>query len=150
MLFSPFIESKPTEGNWVVALPDDKPKPFSVVLNIIHGNFSAVPMKPSLQLLYDILQTTHKYDMTESARPWASDWPKLVEGKRGPKRSAKNVPILVFIAWEPGAKSIFEDLLGEIMMNCYLTRAQTGLVMTDSRGRGLIISSLAHPLSLTG
>ena len=60
MLSGGFAESKPlnTDTKWVVALPEDKPEPMLVVLNIIHSRFSFVPEKLTVLELYYILVLT--------------------------------------------------------------------------------------------
>ncbi|KAK0381341.1 hypothetical protein CLIM01_01310 [Colletotrichum limetticola] len=63
MLFGGFSESKPEGDIWIVKLPEDRPAPFSILLNIIHGCFSAVPQKLKLDELYQLLVVTNKYDM---------------------------------------------------------------------------------------
>ncbi|KAK1464054.1 hypothetical protein CMEL01_12815 [Colletotrichum melonis] len=59
MLFSGFSESKPEGDTWIVKLPEDRPAPFFILLNIIHGCFSAVPQKLELDELYQLLVVTN-------------------------------------------------------------------------------------------
>lgn len=43
MLNGPWAEKRPDIGNWVVKLPEDSPKAFRIVLNILHFRFRNVP-----------------------------------------------------------------------------------------------------------
>ncbi len=52
MLFGGFKESRPTEGEWVVPLPEEQPKALLAVLNIIHGIFTKVPNSPPVLSLH--------------------------------------------------------------------------------------------------
>ena len=36
MLFGPWVEAKPAEGDWTVNLPEDNPESFNVLLAIFH------------------------------------------------------------------------------------------------------------------
>jgi hypothetical protein len=46
LLSGGFEESRPTEGEWIIPLPDDDPGALLTLLNIIHGRFGKVPDKP--------------------------------------------------------------------------------------------------------
>ncbi|KAI0199749.1 hypothetical protein F4808DRAFT_461404 [Astrocystis sublimbata] len=81
MLYGGFAESKPlhalSASDWVVDLPDDNPKPWGIILNIIHGRFDAVPSANcpfDVEQLYQLSVITDKYDLTVILRPWARFW----------------------------------------------------------------------------
>lgn len=44
MLFGGFKEAKPISGPWIIKLPDDWPNAMIVLLNIVHGYNSKVPV----------------------------------------------------------------------------------------------------------
>ncbi|KAH6983844.1 hypothetical protein EDB80DRAFT_515890, partial [Ilyonectria destructans] len=116
MLFGGFKESRPAEGEWVVSLPEEKPKALLTALNIIHGRLAKVPKNLSLEQLYLILALTHKYDMVQKVRPWATSWSSLIsslaeEGKGG-------VAQLTFAAWELGQEQIFRTLVDDLVIVC--------------------------------
>ncbi|KAL2171513.1 hypothetical protein VTG60DRAFT_2681 [Thermothelomyces hinnuleus] len=60
MLFGPWKEAKPTEGNWRVDLPDDNPWPTSILLAIIHSKFRPVQRVKSLGEMHEILLVADK------------------------------------------------------------------------------------------
>jgi hypothetical protein len=112
MLSGGFAESKPlnTDTEWVVTLPEDKPKPMLIVLNIIHSRFSLVPEKVTVLELYHILVVTEKYDVTETTRPWARQWMKCVRNT--------NHPLLMWIAWALGDATMFVVAVDMLVMRC--------------------------------
>lgn len=69
LLSNRFEESRPTRGEWIVALLDDDRKALLTLLNIIYKRFGMVPNKPCLEELYQILCVANKYDITEAVRP---------------------------------------------------------------------------------
>lgn len=83
MLYGPWRESRdsnnPAQGEWVVELPDDKPEPMAMVLNIIHSRFETLPdvqSKDSIPELYELAVLSDKYDLAKVFRPWAETWLK--------------------------------------------------------------------------
>ncbi|KAK4125839.1 hypothetical protein N657DRAFT_708927 [Parathielavia appendiculata] len=77
MLFGAWKEAKPTEGPWVVELPEDKPESVRTLLAIIHSKFDIVRTFVYLNQLHDILLVTDKFDMISVIRPWASAWVQM-------------------------------------------------------------------------
>lgn len=112
MLNGGFAESKPLnpESEWIVTLPEDKPEPMLIVLNIIHSRFSLVPEKLAPLDLYDILVLAEKYDITELTRPWARHW---LNGVRKTKS-----PLLMWIAWALGDATMFVVTADMLVMRC--------------------------------
>jgi hypothetical protein len=112
MLSGGFTESKPlnTDTEWVVTLPEDKPEPMLVILNIIHSRFSLVPEKLTVMDLYNILVLAEKYDVTEITRPWARQWMNCV-------RNTQN-PLLMWIAWALGDATMFVVTADMLVMRC--------------------------------
>ncbi|KAK4033621.1 hypothetical protein C8A01DRAFT_19460 [Parachaetomium inaequale] len=90
MLFGPWKEAKPAQGDWVVDLPEDKPSTIETILSIIHGLFASVPKSVSLPVLNDILIYADKYDLIHIVRPWAGTW---VEAVKNPKPNSTPAPI---------------------------------------------------------
>lgn len=80
MLYGPWKESRDASGNqgeWVVELPDDKPKPMATMLNIMHSRFENLPVigaQSTLEELYELAVLSDKYDLAKMLRPWASSW----------------------------------------------------------------------------
>ncbi|OHF02516.1 hypothetical protein CORC01_02211 [Colletotrichum orchidophilum] len=110
MLFGGFKESKPTRNetvDWVVELPDDNPKPFKILLDIIHGWFEQVPELPTLNELTALLVLTDKYDVTSLTRPWAVRWMKGVQFE------TQHLNLLP-VAWELGKEDVFDAMVTKI------------------------------------
>lgn len=145
MLFSGYKESRPTEREWVVSLPEEEPKALLTVLNIIHGRFAEVPKNPSLGQLYRILVLTHRYDMVQKVQPWAASWSVLVTSLA--EKGKGGVALLTFVAWELGQEQIFRSLIDNLVVVCSV----------DSEGRlttpkGLCLDNFDHfgPSDLAG
>lgn len=83
MLYGPFTEAKPKVGEWIVRLPEDDPRAFAILLDIIHGRSDRVPMDLHLAqpppdcaatLLYDVVKMADKYCLLPLLRPWVNPW----------------------------------------------------------------------------
>jgi hypothetical protein len=116
MLSGGFAESKPlnTDTEWVVILPEDKPVPMLIVLNIIHSRFSLVPEKLTVLELYHILVLTEKYDVTEITRPWARQWMNCIRNTHS--------PVLMWISWALGDATMFVVTVDMLVMRCTADR----------------------------
>lgn len=85
MLYGPFVEKKPADGqDWFVKLPEDDPAALHVVLVLVHGNSDKLP-DVDLKLAFEVTILTNKYGMTRCLWPCAKDWladlkPWQVEG----------------------------------------------------------------------
>lgn len=106
MLFGGFQESKPAEGQWVVALPADNPDVLGKLLHLVHATVNADenPHSFSLTTLYELLTLMDKYDTLRFARPWKDPWLDTVKGVS----HAENGPTLcmaLYVALRMGAES---------------------------------------------
>lgn len=75
MLYGPLSEGKTQQkGNdWEIALPEDLPEPFEMLLCAVHSNFDVLPKKLSGSAIVDILVLSDKHDMIRSLKPcWSS------------------------------------------------------------------------------
>ncbi|KXH62511.1 hypothetical protein CNYM01_01722 [Colletotrichum nymphaeae SA-01] len=111
MLFDGFSESKPEGDTWIVKLPEDRPAPFFILLNIIHGCFSAVPQKLELDELYQLLVVTNKYDMLSVIFQWAPIWFEPHRSKvntEGQIVDKTGVPLNTYDCYE--ANGIIDDI----------------------------------------
>ncbi|KAK4125836.1 hypothetical protein N657DRAFT_280443 [Parathielavia appendiculata] len=70
MLYGPWSEAKPTQGDWLVELPEDKPEPVKTLVLIVHGTFAAIPKEISLHTLYEIIIVPDKYNLIHILGPW--------------------------------------------------------------------------------
>lgn len=109
MLFGPWTEAKPAQGDWIVELPEDSAEILNILLSIILGRFEVVPKDISLGLLYDILIVTDKYDMISVVRPWADNWVRAVK-KSDPTRPFGYIQLMrIHSAWELGCDDVVDE-----------------------------------------
>lgn len=76
MLFGPWAEKNPVEGQWAVSLPDDRPTALRIILGIIHARFEYLPTELPLAGLYELTILVDKYDLAHVIGPWAKKWTK--------------------------------------------------------------------------
>lgn len=88
MLSGPLAKPKPANGeNWAVQLPDHPIRALTIVLHIMHSNFDEVAKlgvvyeEIHLELLWDIVILTKRYNMTSIVRPWCNKW--IAVARRG-------------------------------------------------------------------
>lgn len=79
MLFGPFTEAKPAEGDWVVELPEDDPETLKILLGLLHGVFAAIPPTLPLAVLCGVLVVADKYDLFHLLRPVVNAWVAVVK-----------------------------------------------------------------------
>ncbi|KAK3985456.1 hypothetical protein QBC44DRAFT_299085 [Cladorrhinum sp. PSN332] len=62
--------------DWIIFLDlaEDYKSGLEVMLAILHGDFDSLPTKPSISLLYKVISTAEKYQISHMIRPWAKDW----------------------------------------------------------------------------
>ncbi|KAJ4391354.1 hypothetical protein N0V93_004971 [Gnomoniopsis smithogilvyi] len=119
MLYGPFAESysRKVAPDWTVALPEDDPEAFAIILQIVHSNFKMVPPTVSRDELYQITIWTDKYDMTEILQPWAQKWVDGLE-EAGDLHTGEGE--LLWICWELGLQRKFVDVSQKALDSCYL------------------------------
>lgn len=123
MLYGPFAESKnqqkDPESPWKVNLPDDDPKTFAVLMNIIHNKFTLVPKTMSRDELFKITVLTDKYAMTDVLHPWATSWiTPLADIKINKAQFASGDERCLWIAWELGHQELFCCVLKHVLNCC--------------------------------
>lgn len=123
MLHGGFAESMPPQGGggdaaWTVALPDDDPGAFAILMHIIHNRFAMVPVSVGRADLFKITVLTDKYDMTEVLRPWARTWVAPLVSST----STEGVDQLLWIAWILGHKDLFVTKLKWLQDHCTLNQ----------------------------
>lgn len=130
MLYGPWKESRDASGNqneWVVELPDDKPKPMTTMLNIMHSRFENLPVigaQITLDELYELAVLSDKYDLAKMLRPWASSWLQPLRDKypsgwlytRQPEMTVDYHQQL-WVAWEFGDRTLVENTLQDMILN---------------------------------
>ena len=139
MLSGNFAEAKPEEGLWYVKLPDDKFSPFSVLMDMIHGQSERTPAIPSIDLLYEIVDLADKYDMIRTLRPMAAKW--LSHYKQSSASTAlKPTAMLLFISWELGDRALFRALIVRL--------ADEVCEVFDDLDHHLSIGAISNPVHL--
>ncbi|KAL2758886.1 hypothetical protein ACRALDRAFT_1075269 [Sodiomyces alcalophilus JCM 7366] len=148
MAHGPFAESKinhdvhTKDHEWVIDLPEDKPRPFLDILNIIHGRFKLVLQKPTLSQLYDILTVTRKYDMAAVIKPWSDAWFKDVDLSHH-----VTDPRLLLVAREVGATKRFRELRTQWIKDGRLN-ADGEIFLGDAKAPPLSSYKGLHPSDL--
>ncbi|RGP59648.1 hypothetical protein FSPOR_11187 [Fusarium sporotrichioides] len=99
--------------HWTIIFPEDDPKSFAILLNLIHARFEKVPANVTLDRLFGVCTLANKYGMTSVLRPVAERW----------YLSARTLDIasifkMAFIAWELGFATDFGEIVGYITHNC--------------------------------
>ncbi|KAK4169718.1 hypothetical protein QBC43DRAFT_306575 [Cladorrhinum sp. PSN259] len=113
MLFGPWAESRPQDGDWIVSLPEDHPRPTRIALAIIHGKFEIVPRYWGNRVVEELIIFTDKYDMNHILRPWGMSLMETISNKlKGPH----NYPTKVHISWVIGLKETFVSIANEIIL----------------------------------
>lgn len=140
MLYGSFKEIKPAQGPWIVSLPDDEPEPILAILRAIHGEFGKVPRSPSIELIFQILLLTNKYDTTASIRPWAANWMAKAHKKYQSfvptarrrdytdgawevvsEAAVDDMLMILYISWELGRPKVFRDVAIQLAMVASVT-----------------------------
>ncbi|KAL8306272.1 hypothetical protein RB600_008926 [Gaeumannomyces tritici] len=106
MLNGPWAEKRPDVGNWVLKLPEDSPKAFRIVLNILHCHFRNVPEFITLEDLYRVCICVDKYSITEPLQPWAKSWCLYAQSQS--KGTTKDNALTAWIAWVLGNHILLE------------------------------------------
>lgn len=114
MLFGPWVEAKPSTGEWTVSFPEDKPSPLSVLLGIIHGKFDfLIPTwriaSRDFATISDVLVVADKYDLFDCLRPWAADWLGPVDSDA--ELTDHEVLQRMHVAWEFGAEQKLTSII---------------------------------------
>jgi hypothetical protein len=135
MLFGPWTEAKPREGEWVVELPEDDPRSLSTLLGILHGKFANVPTTLPLDGLYRIVLVADKYDLMSIIWPWASAWLCHVSssqtatldinltlfrahtGHRNPLYGVRERTAKAFVAWHLGCEDMLSKQIEHFIFN---------------------------------
>ncbi|OAA55656.1 hypothetical protein ISF_07761 [Cordyceps fumosorosea ARSEF 2679] len=105
MLYGPYAEAAHASPDWSVALPEDKPAPMQVLLQIAHARFSRVPPVLSVDNLHDLAVLTNYYDATALLAPWIGGWmAELAEISHDANVIQSK---LLWIAWEFGLRDDF-------------------------------------------
>ncbi|KAI5461413.1 hypothetical protein BGZ63DRAFT_424302 [Mariannaea sp. PMI_226] len=122
MLYGPFKEAKPADGDWVVSLPSDRPDSMSIILDIIHADFGNIPKTPAIEVLHGIMVICDKYDMIEVIRPWAADWLESAMEQESAK-DADTLAMVTYIAWQLGDKGLYEAMFNKLAVLCALDQS---------------------------
>ncbi|KAJ4130819.1 hypothetical protein NW768_006357 [Fusarium equiseti] len=118
-----------TGHRWKISFPEEDPKSFAIILNLIHTRFEKVPTQLTLDRLYDVCTLAKKYGMTSVLRPVAERW--YLSARTLEKASIFK---MAFIAWEFGFQTDFGEILGYITHNCF-TDEDSQLVFGPNKQR---------------
>lgn len=135
MLFGGFSESRPSEGEWVVQLPEDGIEGFDIILKIIHGRWQEVPItfeelethefadhewQKLLRLAYKVARVADKYDVTYLLQPLSDSWRRaLTGGLMYPGLSDGSCSAALWIGWVFGDRKLVDDQLPLVYLFAY-------------------------------
>ncbi|TQV93295.1 hypothetical protein V2A60_010275 [Cordyceps javanica] len=118
MLYGPYMEATRRNGkdsaDWSIALPEDKPAPMQLFLNIVHAKFALVPLILSVDNLYDLAVLTNYYDATLLLLPWIEAWMASVAEISHDANVIQTK--LLWICWEFGRKEDFSKIAYRMLM----------------------------------
>ncbi|KAH8908602.1 hypothetical protein BR93DRAFT_966659 [Coniochaeta sp. PMI_546] len=140
MLFGGFAESKPSEGEWIVSLPEDDINVMAIIFNIIHGHVHKVPkilpknmaelVGPSshcyhddaveTDMLYLVTMTADKYDIIHLLRPWVKYWLERVRCKKRWSQKGWDdnwCAELLWAAWILGDHDLLHSQLNKVVLS---------------------------------
>lgn len=132
MLFGPWKEAKPTEGRWIVHLPEDQPWPLRILLEIAHGNFASVSKRASFWDVYAILIVTDKYDLFPVIRPWTDTWVELVKDPKPTLLSnltGYDHIVRIHTAWELGCQDVVAAEMRDFIFNTQGVKTENGIAI---------------------
>jgi len=89
ILFGGYLESRPSQGGWVVQLPEDDVEGFKIILHIIHDQWQELPSafyhlrthgstgedwSCFMRLVFRVAIVADKYDLVYMLQPVADSW----------------------------------------------------------------------------
>lgn len=119
MLFGEFAEAKLTDSereDWTVELPDQRPVAMKLFLNIIHGHFQKVPLRISIDELFNLTVLTNYFDATKSLAPWADRWMAFIDINDVKSHEGGLMAKFLWIAWEFGGTDDFTIVSRRMLM----------------------------------
>ncbi|AEO60740.1 hypothetical protein MYCTH_2310277 [Thermothelomyces thermophilus ATCC 42464] len=137
MLFGPWKEAKPTEGNWRVDLPDDNPWPMGILLAIIHSKFGLVQRVESLGEVHEILLVADKYDMTALLQPWAACWIHLrlpTPPGTGSRVTGRELMLRIHAAWELGDEGMLSSVITHLVFSVSISNDSDSETQVSYKG----------------
>lgn len=107
-------ETKSQGGHWHLKFPDDQAEAFSILMDMVHGQFVLTPKYPSIEQLYQVVVLANKYDMFQTLRPIATRWSVYDLSKCA---DFNDTTKLLFVAWHMGNASFFKHIIESITEN---------------------------------
>jgi hypothetical protein len=144
MLFGPWAEAKPADGDWIVELPEDDPEPAKILLPIVHGRFGAVLEDMSLDRLYGIVIFADKYDLFQIIQPLANPWVVPLEESRLGYIANGDIKS-IHVGWELGREDMVNQEIARFVFN--LGCSETGFFHGRNR---ITFGSHSGPPDLEG
>ena len=102
---------EPQDGQWTMTEAYRKPKPFAILLNIIHTHFSLVPDSLDLEDPYDLLVMVNDWGLENTIKPWSRLWWDHVKNQT-------NRPLLMWIANGLGKMEAVREVARNIQIMC--------------------------------
>ncbi|OAQ98236.1 hypothetical protein LLEC1_06484 [Akanthomyces lecanii] len=108
------VPSRILKITWIVALPESKPAPMKVFLNVAHANVSQIPHILSVENLYDLTVLTNYYDATLLLSPWIDVWMAAMSEISRDANAIQHR--LLWISWEFGRAETFRTVAHRMLM----------------------------------
>lgn len=112
-------ETKSQGGYWHLKFPADQAEAFSILMDMVHGQFILTPKVPSIDQLYQVVVLANKYDMFQTLRPMASRWSAYDISKC---TDFNDTTKLLFVAWHMGNVHFFKRIIESITENACVDR----------------------------
>ncbi|OAA62866.1 hypothetical protein SPI_04406 [Niveomyces insectorum RCEF 264] len=106
MLNGSFGEAR-TDHPKIFDFTEDGATALTIIMSIIHFQFSNVPQSVELPTLADLARLTDKYMLTTLVAPWLKAW---IDRLRPTVEQPENGPSWLWIAWEYGLADVFNKV----------------------------------------
>ncbi|KAM0343308.1 hypothetical protein ACHAPU_008629 [Fusarium lateritium] len=119
MLCGPFVERKPEQGDWNIALPEDDSKAFALLMDMAHGLYVLAAAKLDIDKIYKLCILTNKYDMVLVLRPMERRWSKSITLSNKPVHcQSESYRKSMFILLELGYANYLKTMINGLIKNC--------------------------------
>ncbi|KAF4998838.1 hypothetical protein FGRMN_2893 [Fusarium graminum] len=119
MLCGPFVERKPEQGDWKIALPEDDNKAFALLMDMAHGLYVLTAGRLEIDKMYKLCILTNKYDMVSVLRPMEPRWSKRITLKsKSIQCQSETYRKSMFILLELGHANCLTAMIDGLIRGC--------------------------------
>ncbi|KAJ8071771.1 hypothetical protein OCU04_002086 [Sclerotinia nivalis] len=109
-------------GKIEIPLPDDDSAAWKILLNIIHGQYMAIPLQLKLQVITQIAVLVDKYRMHEVVYLFVPTWRKAMDY---PPTRWEDIISWICISWVFELREEFRELTKKVQLDCVKTFEST-------------------------